>query len=110
MKKLNVVRWATFLVVLLAKADAVETKMMVDRSTNERHAKCERCGQTGPTVPVVPVVFSVRPEVGFEVRRVPGNTDLGTETHHVWPASVLPVRDEFPGRSVTPAVGAAMTR
>lgn len=110
MKTLNGVRWAAFLVTLLANADAVETKMMVGRSTNEHNAKCERCGQTGPTVPVAPVVFRVRPGVGFEVRRGPGNTYLGTEIRDARTNSVLPVRDEFVLRSATPAIGAAVTR
>jgi hypothetical protein len=110
MKRLNAVRWAAFLMTLLANADAAEAQMMVDRPTCGRLGKCERCGQTGPTVPEVPVVFRARPAVSFEVPQGPGNAGLGTAVRNARPNSILPVRDEFVLDSARPAVGTAVTR
>jgi hypothetical protein len=110
MKRLNAVRWAALLMTLLANADVAEAKMMVDRPTSGRHAKCERCGQTGPTVPTAPVVYRVRPAVGLKDPQGPGNASLGTGVRSVPPNSTLPMRDEFGLGSARPAVGAAMTR
>jgi hypothetical protein len=110
MKKVNAVRWAAFLMTLLANADVAETTMMDDRATYRRHAKCERCGETGPTVPVAPVVFRAGPAVSFGVPQTPGNAGLGTAVRNVRPKSTLPVRDEFGLDSARPAVGAAVIR
>ena len=93
MKKVNEVRWAAFLMTLLANADVAETLMMADRATSGHLAKCERCGQTGPTVPPGPEVYRVRPAI----RSVLLN-------------SILPVRDDFVLHSARPAVSAAVTR
>lgn len=110
MKKLNAVRWAAFLMALLANADVAEAKMMVDRPTCGCFGKCERCGQTGPTVPEVPVVFRVRPTVGFKVPQGPGNASLGAAVQNVRLNSVVPARDEFGLDSTDPVVGAVFTR
>lgn len=110
MKTLNAVRWAAFLVTLLANADAVETKMMAARSTDERNAKCERCGQSGPTVPVVPVTFGGHSAIRFEAPRWVENTHLGVANPAFRLNPILPVRDEFGPAAVTPTGGAAVTR
>jgi hypothetical protein len=110
MKNLNAVRWAAFLMTLLANADVAEAKMMVDHPTSGPRAKCERCGQTGPTVPEVPVVFRVRPTVGFTVPQGHGNASLGPALQNVRSNSAVPVRDEFGLDSENPAVGAVFTR
>jgi hypothetical protein len=110
MKELNAVRWAAFLMMLLANADAAEVEMMARRSLDGLQAKCERCGQTGPTVPIAPVVFRARPAGGVAVFPRPGDTDLGAAVRPVRPASTLAVRDEFALDSAGPAVGAAVTR
>jgi hypothetical protein len=110
MKKLNAVRWAAFLMALLANADVAEAQMMVDRPTCGCLGKCERCGQTGPTVPEVPVVFRVRPTEGFWVPQRPRNASLGGPVRVVLPNSTLLMRDEFGLDSASPAVGAVFTR
>jgi hypothetical protein len=110
MKKLNAVRWAAFLMTLLANADAAGTQMMADRPTCGCFGKCERCGQTGPTIPEVPVVFRVRPTDGFNVPQVPGNVSLGAAVPDVRSNPAVPVRDEFGLGSEAQAVGAVFIR
>ncbi len=110
MKKLNAVRWAAFLMTLLANADAAGAQMMVDRPICGRPGKCERCGQTGPTVPEVPVVFRVRPTAGLEGPQRPGDDSLGAAGRNARSNSAVPVRVEFALDSAGPAVGAAVTR
>jgi hypothetical protein len=110
MKKLNAVRWAAFLITLVANADAAEAQMMADRPTCECLGKCGRCGQTGPTVPEVPMVLRVRPPVGLDVPQGLGNADLGAAIRNVRSNSALPVWDEFVLDSARPAVGAVLTR
>lgn len=110
MKKLNAVRWAAFLMMLLANADAAKVQMMVGRSLHGLQAKCERCGQTGPTVPIAPVVFRARPTVGVAVFPRPADASLGAAVRNVQSISAVPVRDEFVLESARPAVGAVFTR
>jgi hypothetical protein len=110
MKKLNAVRWAAFLMTLLANADAVETKMMVGRSTNEHNAKCERCGQNGPTVPVTPVVFRGRAVVALEAPRGPRNANLWPDVRPVRENPGVPMRNEFDLDTPGPSVGAVFTQ
>jgi len=110
MKKLNAVRWAAFLMALLANADVAEAQMTVGRPTCGCLGKCGRCGQTGPTVPEVPVVFRVRPTAGFTVPRGPGSASLGVPVQNVRSNSAVPARDEFGLDSAHPAVGAVFTR
>ena len=110
MKKLNAVRWAAFLMMLLANADAAKLGMMVGRSLDGLRAKCERCGQTGPTVPPAPVVFRMRPMIGPTVPQGRGNVNLGVGVRNVQSTSAVPVKDEFLLDSARPAVGAVLTR
>lgn len=110
MKTLNAVRWAAFLMVLLANADAAKVQMMVGRSLDGTLAKCERCGQTGPTVPPAPVVFRVSPTVGPTVPRRLGTVSLGYEIRPVRSNPAVPVRGEFDLDSERLAVGAAYIR
>ena len=110
MKKAHAVRWAAFLMMLLASADAAEVELMVGRSRDGLQARCERCGQTGPTVPIAPVVFRARPTDGVNVPPGPAITSLAGLVPPVRPASTLAVRDEFALDSAGPAVGALLTR
>ena len=110
MKKLNAVRWAAFLVTLLANADAVEAKMMVAHTTHERSAKCEQCGRTGPTVPIVPVVFRGHAAAGFEAPHAPRSASLWPDVRAVRLNAPVPVRDEFGPDSPRPTVGTVFTR
>ena len=110
MKKLNAVRWAAFLIMLVANADAAEAEMMGGRSLDGHQAKCERCGQTGPTVPIAPVVFRVRPTGGVADFPRPVNAGLAAAVRNVQSNSAVPVRDEFVLDSASPAVGASFTR
>jgi len=110
MKKLNAVRWAAFLMMLLANADAAKVEMRVGRSLDRLQAKCERCGQTGPTVPIAPVVFRARLTGGVAVFPRPGDVGLGAAVRNVQSNSAVPVRDEFFLESARPAVGAVLTR
>jgi hypothetical protein len=110
MKKSNAVRWAAFLMMLLANADAAKVEMIVGRSLDGLQAKCGRCGQTGPTIPEVPVVFRVRPTGGVAVFPRPGDAGLGAAVRNVRSNLAVPVRDEFALDSARPAVGASFTR
>jgi hypothetical protein len=110
MKTVHAVRWAAFLMMLLASADAAEVELMVGRLRDELQAKCGRCGQTGPTVPIAPVVFRARPTGGVTVPPGPANTSLGEIVPPVRPASTRAVREEFALDSAGPAVGAVPTR
>jgi len=110
MKKLNAVRWAAFLMMLLANADAAKVEMMVGRSLDGLQAKCERCGQTGPTVPIAPVVFLARQTGGVAVFPRPWDAGLGAAVRNVQSDAAVPVRDEFFLESAKPAVGAVLTR
>ena len=110
MKKAHAVRWAAFLMMLLASADAAEVELMVGRSRDGLQAKCGRCGQTGPTIPEVPVVFRVRPTGGVAFFPRPGDAGLGVAVGNVRSNSAVPVRDEFALDSAGPAVGAVPTR
>lgn len=110
MKKLNAVRWAAFLVMLLANADEAKVEMMVGRALDRIQARCERCGQTGPTVPIAPVVFRARPTGGVPVFLWSGDAGLGGEVRNVRSNSAVPVQDEFVLDSARPAVGAVLTR
>ncbi len=110
MKKLSAVRWAAFLMMLLANADAVKVEMMIGRSLDGLRAKCERCGQTGPTVPSAPVVFRMRATIGPTVPQGRGNVNLGAGVRDVRSTSAVPAQDEFLLDSARPAVGAVFTR
>ncbi len=110
MKKLSAVRWAAFLMVLLANADAANVETMIGRSLDGLRAKCERCGQTGPTVPPAPVVFRMRATIGPAVPQGLGNVGMGAGVRNVRSDSAVPVRDEFDLGSERLAVGAVFTR
>jgi hypothetical protein len=110
MKKLSAVRWAAFLMMVLANADAAKVEMIVGRSLERLQAKCGRCGQTGPTVPPAPVVFRMRPTIGPAVPRGVGNANLGAGVRDVRSTSAVSARDEFLLDFARPAVGAVFTR
>jgi len=110
MKKLNAVRWAAFLMMLLASADEAEAKKMADRPTSGPQARCERCGQTGPTVPIAPVVFRARPTGGVAVFLRSEDAGPGGAVGNVRSNSAVPVQDEFVLDPARPAVGAVLTR
>lgn len=110
MKRLSAVRWAAFLMMLLANADAAKVQMMVGRSLHGLQAKCERCGQTGPTVPPAPVVFRMRATIGPAAPRGLGNVNLGGVVRDVRSTSAVPAQDEFLLDSARPALGAVFTR
>lgn len=110
MKKISAVRWAAFLMMLLANADTAKIQMMVGRSLDGTLAKCERCGQTGSTVPSASVVFRVRPTIGPAAPRGLGNVNLGAGVRDVRSTSAVAAQDEFLLDSARPAVGAVFTR
>jgi hypothetical protein len=110
MKTLETVRWAAFLITLLASADAVAAQTIADRPMYGSHAKCERCGQTGPTIPEVPVVLRGCPAFDFELPQGPVDGSPAAPAEEVRSNSAVPVRDEFVLDSERPAVGAAFTR